>query len=69
MDNEHRDWLLSLSEFEASNLPREDWYDRIRLIRVNLGTERLERIKRESVAPLSEKTSPRAYNEPTDRFK
>ncbi len=66
MDIERRDYLLSISEYEASHLPREDWYDRTRLLRRKLANETLERIEREVRVPLKEKTSPRARNDVID---
>jgi hypothetical protein len=65
MDKERRDYLLSLGEEEAALLPRSEWYDRVRLFREIDGAKMLEQIARDRVVPLKEKTSSRAYNEPT----
>lgn len=63
MDKERRDYLLSLGEEEAALLPRSEWYDRVRLFREIECAKMLERIARDRVVPLREKTSPRASNE------
>jgi hypothetical protein len=46
MDNERRDYLLSFDEIGAASLPREDWYDRTRLLRRKEANDMLERISR-----------------------
>lgn len=69
MDKERKDYLLSIGEIEAAKLPRSEWYDRVRLFRQIEADQMLERISRQRVVPLNEKTSPRSYKAHSNVYK
>ena len=48
---ERRKRLLAIPEDQSLSLPKQDWYDRIRFIRQQMGMEQLQRFKREIVEP------------------
>lgn len=62
MDGKQRDRLLAMTEYEASKLPRDEWYDRVRLLRQRIAQEELRTIKVVSEHTNREKTSPRSSN-------
>lgn len=62
MDREKRDRLLEMTEHEASNLSKDDWYDRVRLLRQRIAQEELKTIKVVSEHTHKEKTTPRSSN-------
>jgi len=69
MDKAQRDRLLLMGEEEASKLPREDWYDRIRLLRQRIAYETLNSLKGLVATPPHTKKAPRASNNVISMYK
>jgi hypothetical protein len=63
MDKEQRDRLLTMTETDAGNLPREEWHLRVRLLREKIGMDALKNNYPNLAYQKEKKISPRSSSE------
>lgn len=69
MDRQRQNELIAMGEEEASRLPREEWYDRVCLLRQRLAYEMMNSIKGRVSVPHDEIKPRRASNEAINLYK
>jgi hypothetical protein len=63
MNKEQKDRLLAMTEIEAANLPRAEWYSRVRILREKICMEALKNNHPSLAYQKEKKIEPRASNE------